>query len=76
MAPLDTTGVAIEQQAVNLHDPVNSFVIGAQVRAVITELPTYGCRRVHALLKRQALAADLKAPNRPDRVYDQPYGSR
>ncbi len=31
----------------------------AQVRAVITELPTYGCRRVHALLKHQALAADL-----------------
>lgn len=28
MAPLDTAGVALEQQAVDLHDPVDSFVIG------------------------------------------------
>src|SRR6516225_2098300 len=36
--------------------------------AVIAELPTYGYRRVHAVLKRQALAAGLKPPNHK-RVY-------
>jgi putative transposase len=40
----------------------------AQIRAVIGELPTYGYRRVHAILKRQALAAGLKPPNHK-RVY-------
>ena len=40
----------------------------AQVKTVIAELPTYGYRRVHALLKRQALAAGSKAPNHK-RVY-------
>jgi hypothetical protein len=32
----------------------------AQIKAVIAELPTYGYRRVHAILKRQALTAGLK----------------
>src|SRR5436190_21304250 len=32
------------------------------------ELPTYGYRRVHAILKRQALAAGLKPPNHK-RIY-------
>jgi hypothetical protein len=40
----------------------------AQIRAVIAELPTYGYRRVHAILKRHALAAGLKPPNHK-RVY-------
>jgi hypothetical protein len=31
-----------------------------QIKALIGELPTYGYRRVHAILKRQALAAGLK----------------
>jgi hypothetical protein len=31
----------------------------AEIKAVIAELPTYGYRRVHAILKRQALAAGL-----------------
>ena len=35
----------------------------AQIKATIAELPTYGYRRVHAILKRQALAAGLKPPN-------------
>ena len=35
----------------------------AEIKAVIAELPTYGYRRVHAILKRQALAAGLKPPN-------------
>jgi hypothetical protein len=33
----------------------------AQIKAAIAELPTYGYRRIHAILKRQALAAGLKA---------------
>jgi HTH-like domain len=38
------------------------------IEAVIAELPTYGYRRVHAVLKRQALAAGLQPPNHK-RVY-------
>jgi putative transposase len=34
----------------------------AEIKAVIAELPTYGYRHVHAILKRQALAAGLKSP--------------
>ena len=40
----------------------------AQIKAAIAELPTYGYRRVHVILKRQALAAGLKPPNHK-RVY-------
>src|SRR5262249_42655564 len=40
----------------------------AEIKAVIAELPTYGYRRAHAILKRHALAADLKPPNHK-RVY-------
>src|SRR5262249_1779406 len=40
----------------------------SKIKAVIAELPTYGYRRVHAVLKRQALAAGLKPPNHK-RVY-------
>jgi putative transposase len=40
----------------------------AKIKAVIAELATYGYRRVHAVLKRQALAAGLKPPNHK-RVY-------
>jgi hypothetical protein len=40
----------------------------AEIKALIAELPTYGYRRVHAILKRQALAAGLKPPNHK-RVY-------
>ena len=40
----------------------------AEIKAAIAELPTYGYRRVHAILKRQALAAGLKPPNHK-RVY-------
>ena len=34
-----------------------------QIKAVIAELPTYGYRRVHAILRRQAKAKDAGAPN-------------
>ena len=40
----------------------------ARTMAVIGELPTYGYRRVHAILRRQARAAGLPAPNHK-RVY-------
>ena len=35
----------------------------AEIEAVIAELPTYGYRRVHAILKRRALATGRKPPN-------------
>lgn len=40
----------------------------AAIKAVIAEMPTYGYRRVHAILKRQAQAAGRKPPNHK-RVY-------
>ena len=40
----------------------------ARIRAVIGELPTYGYRRVHAILRRQARAGGLTAANHK-RVY-------
>jgi putative transposase len=38
------------------------------LKAVIAEMPTYGYRRIHAVLKRQALAVGLSPPNHK-RVY-------
>ena len=43
--------------------PLPDEELVAQIKAAIAELPTYGYRRVHAILKRQALAAGLKPPN-------------
>ena len=40
----------------------------AEIEAVIAELPTYGYRRVHAILKRRALATGRKPPNHK-RIY-------
>jgi hypothetical protein len=40
----------------------------AEIKAVIAELPTYGYRRVHAILKRQALAAGLTPPGGRPRI--------
>ena len=37
--------------------PLPDDKLVAEIKAVIAELPTYGYRRVHAILKRQALAA-------------------
>src|SRR6185437_9152390 len=48
--------------------PLPDQELVAQIKATIAELPTYGYRRVHAILKRQALAAGLKPPNHK-RVY-------
>ncbi|RZI60457.1 MAG: hypothetical protein EOP14_01090 [Pseudomonas sp.] len=40
----------------------------ADIRALAADLPTYGYRRVHALLRRQAQKTECEAPN-PKRVY-------
>jgi putative transposase len=43
--------------------PLPDEELVAQIKTVIAELPTYGYRRVRAILKRQALAVGLKPPN-------------
>jgi len=48
--------------------PLPDAELVVQIKAVIADLPTYGYRRVHAILKRQALAARLTPPNHK-RVY-------
>jgi putative transposase len=48
--------------------PLPDEELVAQIKAAIAELPTYGYRRVHAILKHQTLAAGLKPPNHK-RVY-------
>jgi putative transposase len=48
--------------------PLPDDAVVAEIKAVIAELPTYGYRRVHAILKRRALAAGVKPPNHK-RVY-------
>src|SRR5262249_55835250 len=48
--------------------PLPDGKLVAEIKAGIAELPTYGYRRVHAILKRQALAAGLK-PSNHKRVY-------
>ena len=41
--------------------PLPDDELVADIKAVIAGLPTYGYRRVHAILKRQALAARQRA---------------
>jgi putative transposase len=48
--------------------PLPDDKLVAEIKAIIAELPTYGYRRVHAILKRQALAFGRKVPNHK-RVY-------
>ena len=48
--------------------PLPDDKLVADIKGVIAELPTYGYRRVHAILKRQALAANRNPPNHK-RVY-------
>lgn len=48
--------------------PLPDAGLVADIRALVAELPTYGYRRVHALLRRQAEASGRAAPN-PKRVY-------
>lgn len=48
--------------------PVPADDLVAEIRAVITDLPTYGYRRVHAILRRRALA-EGRQPANHKRVY-------
>ena len=47
-------------------DPADALV--AEIKAIIADLPTYGYRRVHAILRRKALAEGRQPPNHK-RVY-------
>lgn len=44
--------------------PVPADDLVAEIKAVIADLPTYGYRRVHALLRRRALAEGRQPPRR------------
>jgi putative transposase len=48
--------------------PLPDGELVVQIKMLIGELPTYGYRRVHAILKRKALAAGLKPANHK-RIY-------
>ena len=48
--------------------PLPDTDLVSDIRALIADLPTYGYRRVHALLRRQAARIGRTAPN-PKRVY-------
>jgi putative transposase len=48
--------------------PLPDAELVTDIRMLVAELPTYGYRRVHALLRRQAEATARAAPN-PKRVY-------
>ncbi len=48
--------------------PLPDAELAADIRVLIADLPTYGYRRVHALLRRQAEENGRAAPN-PKRVY-------
>ncbi len=48
--------------------PLPADDLMAAIRAVIADLPTYGYRRVHAILRRKALA-EGRSPPSPKRVY-------
>lgn len=48
--------------------PLPDGELVADIRALVADLPTYGYRRVHALLRRQAESTGRAAPN-PKRVY-------
>jgi putative transposase len=43
--------------------PVPADALVAEIKAVIADLPTYGYRRVHAILRRKALAEGRQPPN-------------
>ena len=42
--------------------PLPDEEVVAEIKTVIAELPTYGYRRVHAILKRRARATGRKPP--------------
>jgi hypothetical protein len=54
--PLESGGAPAGMSAEADRSGLPDKELVAQIKAVIAELPTYGYRRVHAILKRQALA--------------------
>ncbi len=74
----DTLGVARSNLAVQVasakvlrrrgRPPLPDAALLAEIKAIIAELPTYGYRRVHALLRRQREQTDAPAVN-VKRVY-------
>lgn len=48
--------------------PAPADALVAEIEAVVADLPTYGYRRVHAILRRRALAEGRQPPNH-ERVY-------
>jgi putative transposase len=48
--------------------PLPADTLVAEIKAVIADLPTYGYRRGHAILRRKALAEGRQPPNHK-RVY-------
>jgi hypothetical protein len=65
--PLQSCGPSTGTQEAD-RPPLPDEELASKFKAVIAELVSYGYRRVHAVLKRQALAAGLKLPNHK-RVY-------
>jgi putative transposase len=73
----DTLGVARSNLAEQIRarpsgrrgrPPQPDEALVAEIKAVIAEMPTYGYRRVHAILRRRAASAGVAAPNHK-RVY-------
>ena len=48
--------------------PASAETLVAEIKAIVAELPTYGYRRVHAILRRRA-AAEGRQPTNHKRVY-------
>jgi putative transposase len=76
-AVADVVGVARSSLCEQMRDrprqrvgrpPAPAEALVAEVTAVIADLPTYGYRRVHAILRRKALAEGRQPPNHK-RVY-------
>jgi putative transposase len=76
-AVADVVGVARSSLCERMRDrprqrvgrpPAPAEALVAEIKAVIADLPTYGYRRVHAILRRKALAEGRQPPNHK-RVY-------
>jgi putative transposase len=69
VSPLEPGGAltAASAEAIG-RPPLPDEELVAQIKMAIAKLPTYGYQGLHAILKRQALAADLKPPNHK-RIY-------
>ena len=73
----DVLGIARSRLCVRMRErprqrvgcpPAPADALVAEIKAIISDLPTYGYRRVHALLRRRALA-EGRSPANHKRVY-------